>query len=75
MAGRFWRILACAIVITAACEGDPSSDTGRGYTKAPLDEPGVFPVVEPRSDVSQFGQTNRPRPERITLPDSARPGS
>jgi hypothetical protein len=74
MVCRCWRILAVAAVF-AACEGGPSTDTGRGYTKAPLDEPGVFPKSEPRADVSRFGQTNRPRPDRVTLPDSARPGS
>ena len=72
MARRIWPFLAFPVLI-AACGDAPTTDTGRGYTKAPLERAGVFPKAETRTDVSRFGQTNRPRREILTLPDTTRP--
>jgi hypothetical protein len=67
-----WRVFPVAALVLA-CGDAPTTDTGRGYTKAPLEKAGLFPTAESRSPVSQFGQTNRPRPEILTLPDTTRP--
>lgn len=44
-----------------AC-GDAPTDDPRGYTKAPLEEPGLTVEPEPTTEMSELGEPIRPRP-------------
>ena len=44
-----------------AC-GDPDTNDERGYTKAPLENPGLLVGGEEASPMAELGRTNRPRP-------------
>jgi len=59
-----------AVLFLAAC-GDGETEDRRGYTKAPLETPGLRIEVEARSAMDRIGVPNRPMGEAIVLPDSA----
>ena len=67
LCGSAVAVLALAL---AAC-GDPDSTDGRGYTKAPLENPSVVIRGENPSDVSRYGTPNRVVAEAIELPEAA----
>lgn len=66
-------IVALALVLSAC--GDPDTEDRRGYTKAPLENPGVLVGGEDATEMSRLGQPNRPRPSVLVEdPAPARPG-
>lgn len=54
-------IILCAALLLAAC-GDPQPDAARGYVKPPLEQPGLVVRGEDASEMTELGETNRPRP-------------
>ncbi len=71
--GKLLRwIPACALILVACGEGETGDS--RGYTKAPLEVPGLRVQTESRSEMDRLGTPNRPRGEAIAppaAPDSA----
>jgi mono/diheme cytochrome c family protein len=55
---------ALAFVALVAC-GDPDTNDDRGYTKAPLETPGLLVKGEDASPMAGIGRTNRPRPSLV----------
>ena len=49
-------------VVALAC-GDPATEDARGYTKAPLEEPGLLVAGEDPTPMDALGRPNRPRLE------------
>jgi hypothetical protein len=54
-------VIPLVVGAVVAC-GDPGPDPDRGYVKPPLETPGLVVRGEPVSEMSELGQTNRPRP-------------
>jgi len=75
MPRALWRICGCclAAVCLTACGDAPTADD-RGYTKAPLETPGIVITPETRADVRQFMRLNQPDGLPVILPDSAAGG-
>jgi hypothetical protein len=63
-------ILFPVVVALAAC-GDAETNDDRGYTKAPLERPGVIIRGEDPSAMREFGEPRLPPTEPLELPDSA----
>lgn len=57
--------VACAAIVCVAC-GDGETTDQRGYTKAPLETPGVVIDAESRSEMDRLGVPNRPRGQVLT---------
>ncbi|HKJ93574.1 MAG TPA: hypothetical protein VJ957_10410 [Longimicrobiales bacterium] len=57
---RFWLALG-AVVLLVGC-GDPPTPDPRGYTKAPLEEPGLTVKGEQPSPMAALGKPNLPNP-------------
>lgn len=57
---RGFALLGMLLVGLAAC-GDPDTNDERGYTKAPLEEPGLLIQGEPETEMPELGEPNRPR--------------
>ncbi|NIP82970.1 MAG: c-type cytochrome, partial [Gemmatimonadetes bacterium] len=57
-----------------AC-GDPETSDARGYTKAPLEDPGILVDGEEPTAMAELGTPDRPRAERgrSELPEQAGP--
>jgi mono/diheme cytochrome c family protein len=49
--------------------GDPNLKERRGYSKAPLERPGLIVRAEQPGEMAQYGAPNRVVAERIQLPD------
>lgn len=64
---RSTLLLLAATLVLAAC-GDARTNDSRGYTKAPLEQPGVIVDQEPTSAMEGIGTTNRPRPQIVQVP-------
>lgn len=60
-----WGVLALMAVALGGC-GDGETSDRRGYTKAPLETPGVFIEAERQTDVSRIGVPNRPSGDTLT---------
>lgn len=60
--------IAAVAAVLAAC-GDPGTPDARGYTKAPLEQPGVLIAGEEPGRMSQYGAPNRVVAEELRLPD------
>lgn len=60
---------ALLIVAAAAACGDPETTDNRGYTKAPLENPGVLVGGERRGTMSDYGSPNRVVAEELRLPE------
>jgi hypothetical protein len=58
------RVVLAAVVVCAAC-GDAPTDDARGYTKAPLERPGLRIHAERPSDMRAFGEPDRPSGEEV----------
>lgn len=58
-----------ALVMAAGC-GDGETSDSRGYTKAPLETPGLSIRAEPMSEMNRLGVPNRPNGEAATVADS-----
>jgi hypothetical protein len=54
-------LIPVAVGALVAC-GDPGPDPDRGYVKPPLENPGLIIRGEPVSEMTELGETNRPRP-------------
>jgi mono/diheme cytochrome c family protein len=69
-------VASCLTIIVglSAC-GDPDTPDRRGYTKAPLEQPGVLVRGETPSPMRALGQPNRTRADRIELPDEPPPAA
>jgi hypothetical protein len=57
---RLWLALGLAALV-AGC-GDPPTPDPRGYTKAPLEEPGLFVKGEKPGPMAALGKPNLPNP-------------
>ena len=68
---RLRSALALMLVCTAGACGDPDTRDGRGYTKAPLEAPGVFIRGEREHPMRSFGEPNLPRPIVLEMPVEA----
>jgi hypothetical protein len=72
--GGFGNLAVVAAVVgtvTLAGCGDPDTRDRRGYTKAPLEVPGVRIKGQGMSEMRRFGPPRLPVAERIELTDSA----
>lgn len=68
-------IILCSALAIAAC-GDPQPDPARGYVKSPLEQPGLVVRGEEVSEMTELGETNRPRPRQpAEVMDTASPPS
>ena len=56
------------VVAVSAC-GDPETTDDRGYTKAPLENPGVLVSGEQPGNMSRYGSPNRVAAEELHLPE------
>lgn len=68
-AGLVTALLALGI---AAC-GDPATNDDRGYTKAPLEDPGLLVQGEPSFPMDELGTPDRPRPEPLAAAATDQP--
>ncbi len=59
--------------MVAAC-GDAATPDTRGYTKAPLEDPGVFVHSEEATEMDRLGTPNVRKPVVITPGDTAAEG-
>lgn len=66
------RVLLAVAVAAAGC-GDPETNDRRGYTKAPLENPGLIVRGEAPGAMAALSQTNRPRP-RLDIADAREAG-
>jgi hypothetical protein len=55
------NVIACAATIVLFGCGDADTNDNRGYTKAPLEEPGVLIKAESSSDMDALGTPVMPR--------------
>jgi hypothetical protein len=70
--GGLGVVAAIVATVTLAGCGDPDTRDDRGYTKAPLEVPGVRIKGQEMSEMRRFGPPRLPVAERIELTDSAR---
>jgi hypothetical protein len=56
-----------ALLIVAGC-GDPATDDDRGYTKAPLENPGLIIESTDEHALREFGRPNLPVAREIEPP-------
>jgi mono/diheme cytochrome c family protein len=68
--GRTWlgAALVLAALSAAAC-GDPNLSERRGYSRGPLDRPGLFPRAEQPGELARFGGPRRLHVEALELPE------
>jgi mono/diheme cytochrome c family protein len=66
--------LALLVLAAAAC-GDPNMPQSRGYTKAPLERPGLLPRAEQPGELARFGGPRRLNTDRIELPEAPPPAA
>ena len=66
MRGRSWLVVAVGIVALGACGDQATTDEGRGYTKAPLEDPNLF--IEPEG-VTEMARLNEPLRPNAPLPE------
>lgn len=59
--GRSWIVVAAVAGLLAAC-GDMETTDNRGYTKAPLERPGLRITSEEPTEMDRLGDPIRPRP-------------
>jgi mono/diheme cytochrome c family protein len=73
---RAWRTGALALLaLAAAACGDPNMKESRGYTKAPLERPGLVVRGEQPGELARFGGLRRVSAERLELPEAAPPAA
>jgi mono/diheme cytochrome c family protein len=67
---RAWRPVVLGVLALGAVScGDPNLKEFRGYTKAPLDQPGRLGAGERAGEASRFGGPRRLEIARIELPE------
>lgn len=57
------RTMIGALVLAALACGDPATEDDRGYTKAPLETPGLLVRGEEASGMDALSRPNLPRPD------------
>ena len=68
-------LAAVGAFVLAAC-GDDGTPDRRGYTKAPLEDPGYTIESEEASPMAEMGEPKLPRPEEVEVEtDTAAAGS
>lgn len=65
-----WIVLGIIALTAAAC-GDPNREGTRGYSKAPLERPGLLVTAEQPGEMARYGAPNRVEAPRIELPEPA----
>lgn len=74
---KLWRLAGRVVayglpgliaLLLAAC-GDPNTSGTRGYSKAPLERPGLIVRGEEPGEMARYGAPNRVRADRIELPE------
>ncbi|CAN5693820.1 hypothetical protein BH23GEM9_BH23GEM9_21290 [soil metagenome] len=65
-----WTAGFCLLVLVAAGCGDPNMRENRGYTKAPLERPGIIARAEQPGEMARFGGPRRLNTDRIELPEA-----
>lgn len=60
-------VLSFSLLVLPGC-GDPATEDDRGYTKAPLEDPGFVVNGEPASEMDAAGDPERPVIEEIPAP-------
>lgn len=68
------RAMLAALALAALACGDPATNDDRGYTKAPLETPGLLVRGEDASGMGELGRPNLPRPD-LPREDAAAEGS
>jgi mono/diheme cytochrome c family protein len=70
------RVVYAGVVALAvgAC-GDPNLQERRGYSKAPLERPGLIARGEQPGEMARYGAPNRVVAERIVLPEQPTPAA
>jgi mono/diheme cytochrome c family protein len=68
-------MISLAVAGLAAACGDPGTSDGRGYTKAPLERPGIFVRGERASPMRELGSPTYARADEIDMPDLATPAA
>ncbi|MBI4545575.1 MAG: hypothetical protein HY703_10290 [Gemmatimonadetes bacterium] len=67
---RSWNmaaaVLAAAWVVLAGC-GDAETADKRGYTKAPLEQPGLIIKPEPTTEMDRLGDPTLPVAEELEV--------
>lgn len=61
------RLLIAALALGAMACGDPETEDERGYTKAPLENPGLLIGGENATAMAQLGRPNLPRGELLEM--------
>jgi hypothetical protein len=61
----------CTILVLLVGCGDPATNDARGYTKAPLENPGVVIKGEGSSAMDSLGAPAAPRDTLIAAPSAA----
>lgn len=69
------RALVGMLALAALACGDPDAGDERGYTKAPLENPGLLVDGEDRSPMAGLSRTNRPRPSEIEAREESADGT
>jgi mono/diheme cytochrome c family protein len=68
---RTWRGgMLVMLALTAAACGDPNMQESRGYTKAPLERPGLIVRGEEPGEMARYGGPRRLNTDRIELPEA-----
>ena len=67
MSRRLRTLPLLALLIVAGC-GDPETDDDRGYTKAPLENPGLIIESADEHALREFGRANLPVAREIEPP-------
>ncbi|HEX7121063.1 MAG TPA: hypothetical protein VF178_01745, partial [Gemmatimonadaceae bacterium] len=65
---RVATITICAAALGLAACGDAPTEDRRGYTKAPLEEPGLTIQSETTTEIGQLGQPQLPEVVEIPPP-------
>lgn len=61
-------IIAVLLLAGVTACGDGETNDTRGYTKAPLERPGVRIVPEKRTEMNRLGEPIRPRGQTASVP-------
>jgi hypothetical protein len=72
MRRRFVCLAFCAVALLLGC-GDPATTDRRGYTKAPLERPGLVIRSAEHHDLRRFGRPQLPVAQEIELEATSQP--
>jgi hypothetical protein len=72
--GRIARVFGLTILLVLPACGDPNTYDARGYTKAPLEKPGVLIKGEGSSAMDSLGSPLVPR-DTVIPPESTPPSA